>query len=113
MEMKELIAVVERWAPMLANNLIGPYSGLILTILSSTYGTENKFDLKGLTDKILSNPYKLKELEIQHREKELDQLVGLLEIVEGRASNALLWLLVIVFASVFVIYVIYQVVFHG
>jgi hypothetical protein len=113
MEMKELVKLVEKWAPMLASNLIGPYSGLVMSILSAAYGTDSKFDLQALADKISSNPYKLKELEIQHREKVGDQLVQLLEIVEGRASNALIWLMAVIFGIAFVAYVIFEMVHNG
>lgn len=110
MELKDLVKMVERWAPMLASHLMGPYSGLILSILSSAYGTTNKFDLQELADQISNNPYRLKELEIQHREKVGDQLVGLLTIVEQRGSNALLWLMGLILGAVFLGYVFYEIV---
>jgi hypothetical protein len=108
METKELAAVVAKWAPTLGSYIGGPLGSLALTAITSAYGLSDKFDLKTMADEILKNPYRLKELEIQHREKVGDQLVGLIEQIEGRASNGLLWAFGILFGIGFIIYVVME-----
>ena len=91
MDMKGLAVVMEKAAPVLASYLTGPVGGMVVSLLCSSYGVENKFDLQSLASEILNNPYKLKELEISHREHVVDGLMGLLEKIENRASSAFLW----------------------
>ena len=108
MDLKGLIAIAEKAAPVLAGYLGGPMGNLVVSLIATAYGVENKFDYQAMADQIAKNPYKLKELEISHREHVGDGLVSLLEKVEGRASNALLWVVGMGLLVLFAGYVFFE-----
>jgi hypothetical protein len=108
MELTELIPIVEKYAPVLASALGGPFAGTVLSILVALYKGSSKSDLLGLATNISADPFRLKEIEFQHQEQIGEQLVSLLEIVENRASNRVLWVSTIVFGMAFITYLVLE-----
>ena len=102
--LEDVIIVAEKVAPILAGYLGGPMASAVVNILMTKYGIQDKTDYSSLVQNITNDPMKLQELEFHEREQVGASLVGLLTIVENRASNGLLWLLGIVFGIAFLGY---------
>lgn len=107
METKDIVRLVERWAPTIASHLAGPQGHIVLGILSTVYQTSGKFALRELADKIANDPVALKELELE-LSGEMKLVMGRLwEKVEGGANLGPLWAFLVVGLAVIVCVVVW------
>ena len=72
--MTTLQEVLNHHAPILSSYLDTPVRGQVLEVFADAYGVHDVHDIMELHDAILDNPYKLANIDLEHRKVVEDEL---------------------------------------